>query len=447
MNYLFPLLLLAGAMFGVQYFPHAGFQGTPLETLGLGFMLLSAFIFSRLFLKVKLPRVSGYLIAGLLLGPSLGGLFTQNTLDGVQFINHLALAFIAFTAGAELRVKKLREQAKSLTLIIGFSLTTVFFGLLTTVALLGPKIPFLAGLSFMQVLAVGSIIGIIGAARSPSSAIAIIDETRASGRLTDTVLSASIAMDVVIIILFAFIISICETIFNPAAKIDTVYLMIIVGETVAAILAGFILGGLISLLIRVVHADLPIVIVLLGVLVNRASAFLGHFFMEEFGVTVHVEPLLICMATGFSVANFSKYSETFMVAMKHVALPIYALFFALAGAAIDLNILKQAWLLGLLLFGVRGLMLWMGISTGAFFGGEPKTVRRYAWLGFITQAGVGLGLANEVASRYPEWGSAVATLLIAVISMNQIAGPVLFKLALTRAGETGESRRALRNST
>jgi len=441
MNYLFPLIFLTGAMVLVQHFPLALIRnGTTPKTLGLGFMLLSAFIFSRLFLKIRLPRVSGYLIAGLFFGPSVAGLFSKNTLEGVQFINHLALAFIAFSAGGELRLTKLKERAKSLALIIGFSLTMVFSGLLVTIVLLGAKLPFLAGLSLGQVLAVGSIIGIIGAARSPSSAIAIIDETRAAGRLTDTVLSASIAIDVIIIILFAFIISFCETLFNPTAHFDALYLLIIIGETFAAILAGLMLGGVISLLIKLVHADLPIIIVLLGVLVNRSTDYLGDLLVKEYGIGIHLEPLLICMATGFSVANFSKYSEHFLAAMKKVALPIYALFFALAGAAIDLEILKQAWLIGLLIFGVRGLMLWIGISTGAFFGGEPKKVRRYAWLGFITQAGVGLGLANEVAARYPEWGIPVATLLIAVISMNQIAGPMLFKLALSRAGEIRKVR-------
>ena len=96
---------------------------------------------------------------------------------------------------------------------------------------------------------------------------------------------------------------------------------------------------------------------------------------------------------------------------------------------------KTGWLIGIIIFAVRSLCLFAGISLGAAVSRAPQTVRRFGWLGFITQAGVGLGLANEVMRRFPDWGPAVATVIIAVISINQVVGPITFKYALLRSDE------------
>jgi Kef-type K+ transport system membrane component KefB len=435
MTFLISLGLLIVVMILIRILPVLPAPQEEMTTYLLGFLLLIAYVFSRLALKIKLPRISGYILAGLVFGPYLVGLFSQSLLKNLYFINHLALAFIAFSAGGALKLEQLKKQVKSLTAITGLSILIIFFGVSFSVYLLRPVIPFLNHLSTVHAIGAAAIFGIISCARSPSSAIAIISETKAKGPVSETVLSVSIVMDVLIIILFAFIVSLCAALITPGSTFNALFLVSITLETLGAIIIGIVLGFVISFVMNIIHADLPVVIILLGVFVTRTSYALSALLKNAYDITLHIEPLLVCMAAGFSVVNFTAHGKTFLNSMTKVSLPIYALFFAVAGASINLEVLRSAWQIGLAVFFIRALALWGGISLGARLSSNTPAVRKYAWLGFITQAGVGLGLANEVIRRFPDWGSAVATIIIAVISINQIVGPVTFKYALGKGGE------------
>jgi Kef-type K+ transport system membrane component KefB len=145
--------------------------------------------------------------------------------------------------------------------------------------------------------------------------------------------------------------------------------------------------------------------------------------------------MLICLTAGFCVQNFSRDGNLLIEKIDRSSLPIYVIFFSLSGAALNIEAMRQTWLIAILLVAVRFMLIWMGAYLGGSLSGDPNRFSRMSGLSFITQAGVSLGLAGIVMTRFPEWGGALATTIIAIIALNQLVGPVTFKFALRQVGE------------
>ncbi len=405
-------------------------------TLVLGLILLGAYCFGFLLEKIGSPRIVGYILAGLFMGPFFLKLYTFSELNDLAFINKLALAFIAFCAGGELRLINIRKVLKSVLFFIPGITLFVFTITTSTVFLLSAKIPFMVDFSSPVRLAVSAIFGTIAVACSPSSAIAIISETKAKGPYTDTVLSVIVAMDVLIIILFAVVISLAQVFIAGEGGMNLGLMFSLIFEVILAFLLGFLLGKFIVFLIEKVHVEFSVVIIAMGFIVIEFSHLLGDYLQRIHGIHLELEPLLICMAAGFTVQNFSKHGENFLERMDRISLPIYIAFFAMTGASMDLNVLRTGWMLGLIVFVVRLISIYAGTQiSGRLAKSEPK-IYKNVWLCFVTQAGVSLGLLTEVVRRFPEIGPSVQTILVATIIMNQIIGPITFKHGLKKAGET-----------
>ena len=150
---------------------------------------------------------------------------------------------------------------------------------------------------------------------------------------------------------------------------------------------------------------------------------------------VLLEPLLICVVGSFVVTNTTKYRAELLKIFDVIGLPIYIAFFTLTGASLSLDILAQTWPIALIIFSIRLMALFIGSMSGGLIAGDPMRHNRIYWMGYITQAGVSLGLAKEMAIEFPEWGTAFATIIISVIIINQIVGPPLFKWAIHLAQE------------
>jgi len=402
----------------------------------LGIILLAAYCFGYLLEKIGLPRIVGYILAGLFMGPFFLNIYTFSEIEDLNFVNKLVLAFIAFCAGGELRVANIRRVLKSIIYLISGISVVVFLGITLTVFVLSSYMPFMSHLSIPIRLAISAIFGTIAVARSPSSAIAIISETKAKGPYTDIVLSVSVAMDVFIIILFAVIISLAQVFISGNGGMNLSFLFFLLVKIAAAFLLGFLLGKFIVFLIEKVHVEFPIVIIAMGFVVIEFSHLLGYYLSEVHDIGLELEPLLICMAAGFVVQNFSKHGENFLQRMDRVSLPIYIAFFALTGAGIDLNVLRTGWLFGLTVFLVRLASIYIGSYLSGRLAKSESKIYKNVWLGFITQAGVSLGLLAEVSRRLPDIGLSIQTILVATIIMNQLIGPIAFKFGLKKVGET-----------
>ena len=408
----------------------------------LGFVLLTAYCVGYLVSRVGLPAITGFILTGLLLGPSMLQFFKIDTLKDLNFINSLALAFIAFCAGGELKLAAvLKKKRVILFMVIGMTSIT-FVGVTLIVFSISSFISFLKDHNPIIRLSIAALFGVISVARSPSSAIAIINETKAKGGYTTTVLSVTIVMDVVVIILFGIILSICQTVISAGNLTGIGFAAEIVIEIVIAFLCGFILGRGVIFLIKRLKVEFPIVIMALGFFVIKFSHLLGSYLHEVYNIGLNLEPLLICMAAGFTVQNTSSYGKTFLISMNRVSLPIYIAFFAIIGASIDIGILKSGWILGLVIVTSQITLVFMGTRLSGFLAKDLPKNYRNMWMGFITQAGVSLGLLAEVVRRFPEFGNLIQTILITTITVNQIIGPIAFKYALGRVGESRISKQS-----
>lgn len=410
------------------------------STMTFGFLLLAAYLIGDIFSWFKLPKITGYIAAGILFGPYVLELVGTGTVQDLKLIDDLALTFIALAAGGELRLKELRERRSSIGLTVLFLSVIVFLGVGAFTLAARPLLPFLEGKSTVHLLAVAALLGTFAVARSPSSAIAIISECKARGPFTEMVLGVTVVMDVLVILVFAAVVSICQAVVAPSGQTDFHFIIMIVVELAGSILGGIILGWVISLYIRFVKAELLVFILALAFMVAFLSTQFALLLDHFYSIPLHLEPMLICLTAGFWVQNFSRDGNLFMENIDRSSLPIYVIFFSLTGASLQIDALNETWLIAVLLVAVRFLLIWLGAYLGGSASGDPIRFRQMSGLSFITQAGVSLGLAGIVVRSFPEWGEALATMIVAVIALNQIIGPVAFKFALNAVGEARARR-------
>jgi Kef-type K+ transport system membrane component KefB len=410
-------------------------QRTGWINFSLGFVLLVAYLSAQIVKIGRLPLISGYIIAGIVAGPNISNFLTDEMLNRLRLIDDVALSMIALTAGGALHLQILKQRIKPIILNIVF-ITLIVFGLVFMfVVATGDHFPFTRQLTSVQIIAFAIFVGIMAVARSPSSAIAIITECRASGPFTETVLSITIAMDVLIIVLFTAALSVTQIVLNIGGMTEIPVITALIMEVAMSLLIGVILGKGISLYIQRVGHDLPLVLLFIAFGVAKVSIWLSYFMENHFNISLHLEPLLICMSMGFVVQNFSKTGPLFMTSLDQISLPVYVLFFSLAGAALNFDALLQCWLLTLCISVIRALSIFAATWLAGTISALPSRHNRTAWMAFITQAGVAIGLAQLAQRQFPEIGMYLTTVVLAMIAINQIVGPVTFKMALNLLGE------------
>ncbi len=429
------LAILIGVMVVIVHTGIIGRVNHLSQTLVLGFLLLAAYSTGFVLEKVKLPKITGYIIAGLVFGPHVLHLTPSESIVDLSFINSLALAFIAFCAGGELKISSIKKQFKSILSLVISQALVVFAGVSTFVFFLIDFMAIFTEVQFSYRVVISLFIGVISVARSPSSTIAIISETKAKGTYTDTVLSVTVVIDVVVIVLFGIVLSFGQMIVPGNGSIDWMFVLILLFEIAVAFILGGFLGQGIVYLIKQVKMEFPVVIIGIGFLVIKFSHLFSSYLLENYNVAINLEPLLICMSAGFTVQNFSKFGSEFLVKMDRVSLPIYIVFFAITGASINVEVLQTAWIFGIIIVCTRLVMLYIASLLSGIVSGDKPLLYKHYWLGFITQAGVSLGLLTEIVRRFPTIGIPIQSLLVAAITINQLVGPILFKYALNRVGD------------
>lgn len=398
-----------------------------LATLALGFLLLSSFIAGRILQGAGLPRITGYILLGLLAGPGVLGLVTERDIAQLKLIDDLAISLIALSAGAELRLSELRERMRSIVSIMSFEMISVFVVVAGAVLLLQNVLPFTAGLPLVEVAAIALILGSIAIANSPSVAIAVINDTRSAGPVTSTILSVTVIKDVVVIVLFAIALSVARTLVSEGVGFDTAFFFDIGREIGGSILAGAVIGWLIAIYLRHVGSNI--------VLFTFAVAFINATIASE----LHLEILLVSLTAGFFLENISPVAaDPFVDGVHRNSLPLYALFFALAGASIHIDELRELWMFALLFVGLRAAAIFGGTLAGARAANAEPEVQRYAWLGFISQAGVTLGMVVIAGRAFPEWGAELRTLFVSMVAIHELIGPIAMQYGLRHAGEMGQ---------
>ena len=392
---------------------------------------------AKFFQKIKLPLITGFLFSGLLIGPYGLDLIHFDSIKKLYFVNNTALAFIAFAAGSELYLKEIRNSIRSIVWnTVGQLVVTFILGSLA-MYFLADIVPFMKGMSNESKIAVAILTGTIFVARSPSSAIAVISEMRAKGHFTKIAISVTVIKDVLVILLFTICLTIASTLINEA-DFDLNFIVYLSFELIITFLLGFLLAKIIERFLAVpISAYVKsVIILLLGFGIYEFSHFVREYSATFLPFELLIEPLLVCIIASFWITNYSKFRLDFHKIIEEVSPMVYAAFFTLTGATMSIDILINTWSIALIIFFTRLIAMIIGALTGSILARDPKIYRRIGWMPYVTQAGVGLALAFEVAGSFPEWGYEFATIIIAVIVLNQIIGPPLFKWAIKLVGES-----------
>ena len=397
-------------------------------SIALGFILIFAFLFGKQISRLKLPQITGFILAGIVSGPYVLKFLSATDVRGLQLLDGLALSLIALTAGGEMKISRLRGRLKVISSIVLFQ-TLIIVGGFVIFGLVARSIfPIFSEMTAPTVFAFSLLLGILATATSPSTTIAIINETRSQGKYSDLILSVAVVKDFFIIILFAFSLSISMSLTSSTHGFDVSFLMNILKEVGLSVGIGLVVGGSIILYLKYIKKELTVFILSIA------------FFTYQISQSYEYHPLLICLTAGFLVENFSAQGERLILAIEKSSLPVYVVFFAISGASLNLDALKSGWFLALLIVLFRGGFKCFGTYFGAKIARDDERVQKKSWAGFISQAGVALGMAIVIEESFPGWGGEFKTLVLAVIAINQIVGPVLLQRFLIRSGEAGKKR-------
>ena len=388
------------------------------------------------FKKFSLPLITGFLIIGLISGPEILGLITEEAIPRLSFLNDIALAFIAFAVGSELYIKELKDRWKSITYMTISQIVVTFLLITVLMYCMSSMIPFMTGMTLSGKIAISMLAGIISVLPSPASTIAIISELRSRGPFTKTSIGVVVVKDFIVVICFAIIFTLSKSLIDPE-EFRPVFLLLMIAEIAIAVGLGFLVGFIIRFILSVKGPMVlkTILILLTGFLVYILSRTINNMSYDHFINGLHIEPLLVCIIGSFLVTNYTAYRNDFIKIIKDTGPYIYVVFFTLTGALISLEIVKSFWLVTVILFSARIVTLIVAGYIGSSVVGDSLMVRKISWMPYVTQAGVSVGLAAIIAVEYAGWGQQFAIVMISVIILNQIVGPPLFRWALHIADE------------
>jgi Kef-type K+ transport system membrane component KefB len=459
-----------------------------LETgAGLGVLLLGAWLLGKIVSQFGLSKITGYLVFGILAGPGVGAwilgegstwLITKEQSDNLSLANDLAIALIALTAGGEIRFSFLRQSLKAITLIMTIEFVLVMVGttaLMVSLLHRGGALDDYGGLT--TVVLVATVIGIVAATNSPGVIMAMISETRADGPMARIALSVAVCKDLLLIIAFGLALAfatnsilasvdvseeqlanqiaaqdqvadadegdeqlepadqpevpveteIPEAIVEAAGSQQTSVLWTLTKQLGGSMLVGILVGVALALYVSKFGAYLPIILVFGSLAVALISKELG------------LKPLVVGLTAGLAMSNvFHTVAHDFFKQVEELTVPVYALFFALAGAKVNPSLLGDVWVFVVLLVSIRAAGIYIGTTAGAKLSKVEEPAATWMWTAMLPQAGISLALAvvvSEQLSDFPTLAEKIYNILLCSIAINELIGPVLFKVGLVKAGE------------
>lgn len=418
---LLSLLILFGIMWGATYVA-PGYRGEAAVLGALGFLLLAGTLLSELVEVVGLPHLTGYLFAGIVAGPHVLHLVDHASVKRLEPVNTLAIALIALAGGSELRFDALRRGFRSLVVALGLQ---AIFGLVLVGSVFALARPaFTESMPLAALIGVSILWGVLGLSRSPSAMLGVLSQTRANGPLARFSLAFVVANDLLVVVLLAAAITVARPLLEPGAELSTSAFRALGHEILGSISLGTTLGLVLAAYLKVSGRQLLVVLIALG------------FGATEVLHYLNLEPLLTFMVAGFVVQNFSKQGDRFLHAIEETGGVVYVVFFASTGAHLNVPLLRDFWPTALLLTGVRAAVTVGTARLSSVLVKDEPVIKKYGWGPMISQAGVALGIASVIASKFPSFGARFRDIAIACVALNEMVGPVLFKVALDRAGET-----------
>lgn len=416
------LVLVFGAYFVVSHVEQSSDTSSAIVA-ATGFLLLAGMLASEVLEVFKLPHLTGYIAAGVLAGPHVLHFIEHTTVKRLELVNTMALALIALAGGLELRTRDVRAVAKTVVLT---SITQTVIVFVTQTALfvaLASYVPFTRNLPLTAVLGVASLWGVLAVSRSPSALLAILSQTRARGPLTRFSVAFVMSSDVVVLILMAAALTLVRPLVQPEQVISFESLRAVGHELLGSVSLGTTLGLLLIAYLKLVGHQVLVLLVAFGFGLSGGLQYL------------HFEPMLTFLTAGFVVQNLSSQGDALLHTIEETGSVVFIVFFATAGAHLDLPLLATMWPIALALCGARFVSTLIAHLAGAAWAAETPLIKRWGWAPLVSQAGLTLGLAGVLARTFPAIGGGLHSLVIATVAINEVIGPIFFKLALERAGE------------
>lgn len=383
--------------------------------LSVAIVLFTGLIFGKLITYLRLPNVTGFLIGGLVIGPSVLNVLSLESIQSLGIISQIALGFIAFTIGLSFKVSYFKRVGWTPIVIAIFEATLAV--LVVQIALL------LAGFE----LSLAIVLGAIAAATAPAATVMVIKQYKAKGPLTDTLLSVVAVDDAIALILFGFAAAIAQTLLGTNASTNLLMgILMPIFEIVLALIIGAVVGIALKYVLKMYSTRGARLSILIG----------GVFLITGLSTLFGVSELLANMAGGVLLTNISLDAQRMDEMTDYITPPIYMMFFVISGARLQLSIVPTIGLLGVIyiLFRVVGKL--SGAYIGARVMKAPKTIRRYLGPMLIPQAGVAIGLTTIAEKLVPEHAAEITAVVLVGTLVYEFVGPVITKLALQKAGET-----------
>jgi trehalose-6-phosphate synthase/NhaP-type Na+/H+ or K+/H+ antiporter len=418
------LALTIGAVIWVRTLGASTAAGSAGTALALGFALVGAWLTGDVLRRFNLPRLTGYLVFGILVGPYMGNVITESMAGQLQVISGIATTLIALIAGLTLNLERMRRRLAAIVQMTGVTLAIAMIGLALLLWIAWPWLPVAPEATGMARLAMVVLLVVILVSFSPTMTAAVITDTGARGRLSETILTMVILADLVLLVLFSFAMQIARAVFKATDE-ETIAVLVRFGwEIGGAVAFGVLVGALFALYMRYIGRE--VTLVLLGVCA----------VLSQVGSTQEFEPLLAAVAAGLVIENLAvAQGDTLRTAVQRGAPPVLVVFFAAVGASLRLDAVAAVGYIVIALAVIRFVFIYTGLRVGWAIAGLDERIGKYAWTGLISQAGITLGFASVVAAEFPGWGTQIQLLLVGLIAIHEIVGPIGFRQGLARAKE------------
>ena len=414
--------------------------------LATAFALFAGLIMTRVFklLKFKFPDVTAFLIAGVCVGPYVLGALniplpafrSMRELESVAILSKIALGFIAFDIGNEFRLAQLKQMGKSATVIGIFQavIATIF----TDIALIA--LYYFIGDKILP-LPVAITLGAVASATAPAATLMVVRQFKAKGPVTDLLLPIVALDDAVGLVVFAISIGVAQAFNGGALNIISTIVNPSV-EIIGSLILGALMGVLLTYLEKLFFSNsnrlsLTIAFVLMTIALAESNFELSLSLdnLNNFTtIKISFSSLLVCMMLGTVFCNLSEYSVDIMSRSEKWSAPLYAVFFVLSGAQLELSVFKYpaVTLIGVVYVIARCLGKYFGASWTSSLMGCDENVKKYLGITLFPQAGVSLGMAISAQVLGPEMGGLVRNIILFSVFIYELAGPMLTKMALTK---------------
>lgn len=403
------------------------FHNIHLEPLLIvGIMAGLAFYTGKSMKWIKLPSIIGFMIVGVLLGPSLFDIINEEFQEKLTFITDIALSFVALSIGLELSFQTLKKQGMG---IIAAIVTESFMAFIVVTGLL---------YAVTGDLPLSLIFGALAPASAPAGTVAIIQEFKARGPLTNALYSVVGFDDGLGIIIFGFAAAFAKSLLAQEIGMEAGSVLSLIGKPMIEVGLSLVIGvgiaAVFSILVRRLKSGRDIFILLFSFVL--LSSGICH--------TLHLSIILTNMIFGIVIVNTQRFTlvEKVHNELTKIMPLLFVLFFTLAGANLHISALPSLGIIGLLYIIGRSSGKISGATAGAYIGKLPDNIRKYLGIGILSQAGVAIGLALIVKSEFVEFGehgayigASVITTITATSIFFEIIGPILTKVALSKSGE------------